>query len=120
MELVPPRNAATLIQQHTLPGTTIWSDEWAAYNRVASLPGIAGHGVVNHSFHFVDPVTGVNTQTVESYWNRVKRKFKRVMGVSSAQLALHLDEFMWRERHRKTAGQAFTNVCADISTQYPA
>ena len=122
MELVPRRDAATLlpiIQQHTLPGTTIWSDEWAAYNRVATLPGIAGHGVVNHSLHFVDPATGVNTQSVESYWNRVKTKFKRMKGVSANQLALHLDEFMWRERYGTTAGQAFTNVCADISTQYP-
>ena len=122
MELVPRWNAATLlpiIQQHIHPGTTIHSDDWAAYNRVASIPGVAGHQVVNHSLHFVDPVTGVNTQTVESYWNRVKRKFKRMMGVSSNQLALHLDEFMWRERFGKTAGQAFTNVCADISTQYP-
>ena len=122
MELVPKRDAATLlpiIHQHVLPGTIIWSDEWAAYNRVAALPGVAGHEVVNHSLHFVDPTTGVNTQTVESYWNRIKRKFKRMMGVSSRQLALHLDEFMWRERYGKTAGEAFTNVCADISRQYP-
>ena len=108
-----------IIQQHVLPGTTIWSDQWAAYNNVGSLPGIAEHGVVNHLLHFVDSATGVNTQTVESYWNRVKTKFKRMMGVSSAQLALHLHEFTWRERYRKTAGQAFTNVCADISIQYP-
>ena len=79
---------------------------------MVSLPGVAGYGVVNHSLHFVDPTTGVNTQTVE---NRVKTKFKQMMGVSSAQLALHLDEFMWRERYGKTAGQAFNNVCADIS-----
>jgi transposase-like protein len=110
MELVPQRDAATLlpiIQQHVLPGTTVWSDQWAAYNSVGSLPGVAGHGVVNHSLHFVDPSTWINTQTVESYWNRVKRKFKRMMGVSSAQLPLHLDEFMWRERYGKTAGQGF-------------
>ena len=75
MELVQQRDATTLlpiIQQHVLPGTTIWSDQWAAYNNVGSLPGVVGHGVVNHSLHLVDPTTGVNTQTVESYWNRVK------------------------------------------------
>ena len=68
MEIVPRRDAATLlpiIQQHVLPGTTIWSDDWAAYNRVAAIPGVAGHGVVNHSLHFVDPVTGVNTDSGE-------------------------------------------------------
>ena len=69
MEIVPRRDVATLlpiIQQHVLPGTTIWSNEWAAYSRVAAIPGVAGHSVINHSLHFVDPVTGVNTQAVES------------------------------------------------------
>ena len=116
MEIVPRRDAATLlpiIQQHILPGTTTWSDKWAAYNRVAA---IAGHGVVNHSLHFVDPATGVIIQTVESYWNRAKTKFKQMLGVSKAQLALHLDEFMWRERYGETAGQAFNNMCAARST----
>ena len=85
MELVPRRDAATLlpiVQQHVLPGTIIWSNEWVAYNRVAVLPGVAGHEVVNHSLHFVDPTTEVNTQTVESYWNRVKRKFKQIQFTS--------------------------------------
>ena len=45
--------------------------------------------------------TGVNTQTVESYWNRVKIKFKRMMGVSPDSSPL---EFMWRERYGKIAG----------------
>ena len=36
-------------------------------------------------------------QTAESYWNRLKTKFKQMKGVSERQLALHLDEFMWRE-----------------------
>ena len=35
----------------------------------------------NHSLNFVHPVTGVHTQNVESYWNRVKTKFKRMKGV---------------------------------------
>ena len=83
------------------------------------LSAVSGHGVVNHSLHFVDPTTGVNTQTVESYWNRVKTKFKRMKGVSQAKIALHLDEFMWRERCGPTAGEAFDSVCVDISNQYP-
>ena len=79
MQLVPSRDAATLlpiIQQHTLPGTTIWSDQWAAYNGIVALLGIVGHGVVNHSLQFVDSATSVNTQSVESYWNGVKGSLK--------------------------------------------
>jgi hypothetical protein len=56
MEVVQQRDALTLlpiIQAHTAPGTTIHSDQWAAYS-----PGIAAHNTVNHSLNFVDPVTG--------------------------------------------------------------
>ena len=38
-------------------------------------------GVVNHSLHFVDPATSAHTQHAESYWNRVKTKFKQMKGV---------------------------------------
>ena len=67
-QLLPPlglysqsRDRATLhsiIQQHTLPKTVVHTDEWAAYGRMTSLPNITSHAVVNHSLHFVDPVTG--------------------------------------------------------------
>ena len=73
MEIVDSRDAATLfpiIQAHIRPGTVIWSDKWAAYNRVSTIPGVAGHQTVNHTYHFKDPGTGVHINTVESYWNR--------------------------------------------------
>lgn len=79
-------------------GTVIWSDMWAAYNGVGQLPGVAQHDTVNHSVEFIDRQTGVHTQNIESYWNRVKIKLKRMRGCHSTQLPSYLDEFMWRER----------------------
>ena len=73
------------------PNTTIFSDEWSAYNRVQQLPNVINHETVNHSLHFVDPTTGVHTQNVESYWNRVKGKFKRMKGVHLHQLPSYLE-----------------------------
>ena len=57
MQIVPRRDAQTLlpiITRHIAAGSTIWSDEWAAYNGLAGLNGYA-HSTVNHSQRFVDP-----------------------------------------------------------------
>ena len=63
---VDQRNAATLlpiIAQHVRPGTVVYSDEWAAYNALATTTGNT-HLTVNHSLHFVDSLTGAHTQGV--------------------------------------------------------
>ena len=122
MQIVPRRDAGTLlpiIQRSVAPGTIVHSDEWAAYRRIATLPPVAAHEVVNHSVEFVDSVSGAHTQHVESYWNRVKIKLKRMRGCHADELPGYLDEFMWRERHGATATQAFDNIIRDISVQYP-
>lgn len=122
MQIVAQRDAATLlpiIQQHVANGSTVGSDEWAAYNRIASLPNVSSHGVVNHSIEFVNHTTGVHTQNVESYWNRVKIKLKRMCGCHEHQLASYLDEFMYRERFGHTANQLLNSIMHDIATQYP-
>ena len=120
--MVQKRDAATLlpiIRAHTAPDTIIHSDKWAAYRRVQALPNIASHGVVNHSLNFVEPVTGVHTQHVESYWCRVKTKLKRMRGCHAHQLPRYLDEFMWRERFGQTARDALQNIMINIAQQYP-
>ena len=122
MEVVQRRDAATLlpiINAHTAPGSIIHSDMWAAYSRVQNLPPVAAHNMVNHSRNFVDPVTGVHTQTIESYWNRVKTKIKRMKGCHAHQVPSYLDEFMWRERHGVTGRDALTNIMRDIALEYP-
>ena len=94
----------------------VHSDEWAAYNHVQQLPNVH---TVNHSITFVNPATGTHTQNIESYWNRVKTKFKRMKGVHEVMLTSYLDEFMWRERHGKAYSLAMQNICRDIALRYP-
>ena len=86
-----------ILQRHLRDRTTVHNDQWAAYNCVQQLQPVNLHNTVNHSLDFVDPATGVHTQNVESYWNRVRGKFKRMKGVHEDMLPSYLDEFMWRE-----------------------
>lgn len=76
-------------------GSIIWSDEWRAYNNIKALG--FDHHKVNHSLNFVNPNTGVNTQAVESLWNKLKRRVKRLMGIGDASLDEYLQEWMWKD-----------------------
>jgi IS1 family transposase len=59
------------------PGSTIHTDDWPSYKDLNS--GGFQHASVVHKHYFVDPVTGVHTQHVESYNNKIKRRIKEVV-----------------------------------------
>ena len=80
---------------HVLPGTTILSDCWAAYNRIIDLDRQYDHRTVNHSLTFVAP-DGTHTNSIESTWRAAKRQFKEMNGVSRLYLQAYLDEYCWR------------------------
>ena len=83
------------------------------------LPGVQSHQTVNHSVTFVDNTTGAHTQNIESYWNRVKLKLKRMKGCHSHQIPSYLDEFMWRERFGETSSDSWRNIMLHNAHQYP-
>ena len=119
MKVVPDRSAATLlpiIHDNIRHGSIIHSDQWAAYTRLRSDPRY-DYRSVNHSLHFVDPVAGVHTQTIESYCAKVKLPIKSMKGVHMGQLNSYLDERMWRHR---LGSNAFENICSHIASQYPS
>ena len=112
INVVARRNTTLLpiIQNHVVSGTIIHSDQGSVYNRVSSLPAVASHGTVNHSIEFVNSTTGVHTQNIESSWNWVKTKLKRMKGCHATELTSYLDEFMWRERHGQSTRLAFNSI----------
>ena len=88
--------------------------------KVQTLPNVSSHSTVNHSLHFVDPQTGVHTQNIESYWNRVKYKIKTMKGVLGDKIPKYLDEFMWRERYGTNPDEAFDNICQHMAAMFPS
>jgi len=89
LEVVPWRDEATLlsiINGHVRPATKVWSNQWRAYKRDSTLTNVSSHKTVNYSLPFKDQVTGMHTNHIESYWNRVKVKQKRMRGCHCHQL----------------------------------
>ena len=66
MQIVPRRDSATLfpiVQNHIHPGTIVHTDQGSMYNRLSTVPGVGAHMTVNQ---FVNSLTGVHTQNIES------------------------------------------------------
>lgn len=99
MQTVEKRDAATLlpiIEKVVRPGSIVYSDEWRGYRQIQPKLGLQ-HETVNHSVNFVDPGTGVHTQSIESYWTKTKYTFKVMKGVAADSLPSYLEERMWRD-----------------------
>jgi len=57
------------------------------------------HQTVNHTDHFVDPETGVHTNTIEGTWNGMKMHICR-QHFNREFIDGALTEFIWRRRYR--------------------
>lgn len=117
---VEDRSAQTLlpvIRQSILPGTTIMSDEWRAYNQIQNAGLNYVHLTVNHTYNFVNPVNAAHTQTIESTWNAAKARNRRHWGTSRHMLDSYMCEFMWRKR--LNGRNNFEVVLQDIAVNWP-
>ncbi|XP_074610696.1 uncharacterized protein LOC141865362 [Acropora palmata] len=100
-QVIPRRDRATLTQilrRVLLPGSEVHSDDWGAYRNLARhVPNVTVHRTVVHRDNFVDPITGIHTQEVESAWSRLKYHIKREKGIRALDLQDFLNEEMWRQ-----------------------
>ena len=71
VERTPERR---IVLRHVHPGSVIYTDGWKGYE---NLKEKFIHATVNHSLHFVDPLTGVHTNTIEANWAPLKKTFAR-------------------------------------------
>lgn len=99
MTCVPHRDSKTLlpiVQQHVDPGTTVTSDQWAAYYRLAPM---FHHLTVCHKDHFVDPTTGAHTQRIESLWASCKGWSRAMKYRCRKYRDRYVKEWCWRYNH---------------------
>ena len=114
---VPQRDSATLIPivlQYVRRGMTIYTDMWKAYDSLDRCGYV--HGTVSHSQTFVDPVTGVHTNSIEGSLTHAKKKLKN-HGTSDDLFGSYLVEYIWRRRYGKET--PFAHLINQITTIYP-
>lgn len=123
LEAVPRRDMPHLepiIENTVLDHTVIHSDMWRAYNGLANLGHNWTHRRVNHHLHFVDPVTGVHTNTIEGLWANCKAKFRGMHGTQDHLFDGYLCEFMYVNYHFRQRGRSiFCQMLYDITQRYP-
>ena len=96
-----------LIDQFVEPGSIIHNDLWRGYMHVGDHEMV--HRTVNHSRYFVDPVTGVHTNTIEGTWAAVKASIP-IRNRTAEKVGLHLMEFIWRRINRENLWGSFVNA----------
>ncbi|EDO42125.1 predicted protein [Nematostella vectensis] len=74
-------------------------------------------GVV-HRYNFVDPITGVHSQHIESLWSRLKSTVKERRGIRRVHLQSYLDEQTWRDWRASNRG-TFYPFLGILRQQFP-
>ncbi|XP_064463586.1 uncharacterized protein LOC135374571 [Ornithodoros turicata] len=104
-----------LIDKHVEKGTTLYTDCWKGYAGL-SAEGFQ-HMMVNHTYNFVDPDTGVTTNHIESQWRPLRHRLARG-GVTSENMAHHLSKYLWRTDCSNKNEQPFERLLNDIKSLY--
>jgi transposase-like protein len=111
MQVVPKRTAKILlpiITERCEVGTTIISDQWAAYNKLEDL-GFP-HYTVDHSRFFVHPHNReIHTQHIELSWCWAKYMIKKKCRLGN-NLQEMLNEYCWRRQFKVNKSEKATEM----------
>lgn len=108
---VPDRTAATLmpiILQATPPDAIVRSDKWKAYTGIDGQD--RNHLEVNHSEHFVDPVTFSHTQRIEGLWNQCKLWRRARYYLHSKYIDQYVLEWVYRYNNQRDFNSLWTSI----------
>lgn len=89
-------------------GSTIYTDDAKVYKKLTKLGFI--HRSVIHKYNFVDPVSGVHTQAVESFNNYLKHAIKTRKGVRTVDRPDFCKEMCFFFNNKKNVLQALLSL----------
>jgi transposase len=105
---------------HILPESTVYTDEYMAYNNLADLkkdgkPLGYTHKRIHHASK-IYVVGDVHTNTVEGFWSLLKRGIGGVYhSVSQKYLQTYLDEYTFRYNRRDQGNLIFKSILEQVS-----
>ena len=114
LKIVEKRDAQTLLEaiaMNVKVGSIVYTDGWRSYNGIPLL-GMQ-HLSVNHSRNFVDPNTGVHTNTIEGTWHGIKINLSTRHRTES-MINGDLLEFIWRRNNNGNLWQAFMEMITNV------
>ena len=89
------------------PGSTIYSDKWAAFNKLEKSDYV--HRSINHSLEYSDR-KGTHINGIENFWSVSKGRIQKFHGVPRHTFQLHLKESEFRYNHRDDLAKALKAV----------
>lgn len=94
------RTLLPIIHLVVAPGSTIYTDKWAAFEKLKLDVGYI-HQAINHSLEYSDR-KGRHINGVEAFWSFAKHRLGNFKGISRTTLPLHVKECEFRYNHRDT------------------
>ena len=120
VKVVPDTKATTLIpliQEHTQPGSTIYTDELASYSGLSGL-GYIHESVQHGAGQYVDG--NAHTNSIEGLWGNMKRSIDGVHhAVSPKELQSYLDSYVFLFNHRSDDTPLFLQLLAKAASAIP-
>ncbi|MFY9674966.1 MAG: IS1595 family transposase [Terriglobales bacterium] len=104
-----------IIEEKVLPKSTIFTDEYSAYDGLGTLVQNYNHRRINHSAK-VYVMGDVHTNTIEGFWSLIKRGIGGVYHqVSQKYLQSYLDEYSFRYNRRDQGNLIFTSLLKRVA-----
>jgi transposase len=106
-----------IIHECVMPDSTVFTDEYSIYDRLATKTNGYKHQRINHSTK-VYVMGDVHTQTIEGFWSLIKRGISGVYhSVGKNYLQSYLKEYSFRYNRRDCGNLIFHAILARVSEQ---
>ena len=70
----------SVLRNSSILASSTWQSQEPVYGVISGLNQVGYiHETVNHSVHYVDPVTGIHTNNTEAQWSACKVSFRRAL-----------------------------------------